>query len=43
MRHAGMEWLFRLLQQPSRLPRMTALPKFVLAAWRERKKTGNEK
>jgi len=37
MQRTGMEWLFRLLQQPSRLPRMSALPRFVLAAWKMRR------
>jgi N-acetylglucosaminyldiphosphoundecaprenol N-acetyl-beta-D-mannosaminyltransferase len=37
MQQSGLEWLYRLLQQPSRLPRMAALPKFMLEAWKERK------
>lgn len=37
MQRAGLEWLFRLAQQPSRLPRMGALPRFVLRAWSQRK------
>lgn len=36
MQRAGLEWLYRFLQQPSRLPRLAALPQFVLAAWRSR-------
>lgn len=36
MQRAGLEWLFRLAQQPSRFPRMGALPRFILAAWRTR-------
>ncbi|MHB9024646.1 MAG: WecB/TagA/CpsF family glycosyltransferase [Armatimonadota bacterium] len=36
MQHSGMEWLFRLLQQPSRLPRLAALPRFILAAMRSK-------
>ena len=36
MQRAGLEWLFRLLQQPSRLPRLAALPRFLLAAGQER-------
>jgi N-acetylglucosaminyldiphosphoundecaprenol N-acetyl-beta-D-mannosaminyltransferase len=31
MRRAGFEWLFRLLQEPSRFRRMTGLPAF---AWK---------
>ncbi|GMB09352.1 WecB/TagA/CpsF family glycosyltransferase [Thermolongibacillus altinsuensis] len=31
-----LEWLYRLLQQPSRAKRMMALPKFVLKVWREK-------
>lgn len=38
MQRAGLEWLYRLAQEPQRLPRLAALPKFILAAWRERKK-----
>jgi len=30
MQRAGLEWLFRLLRQPSRLVRMLALPHFVI-------------
>jgi N-acetylglucosaminyldiphosphoundecaprenol N-acetyl-beta-D-mannosaminyltransferase len=30
MRHAGLEWLFRLFQEPKRIWRMTELPVFVL-------------
>jgi len=30
MQRLRLEWLFRLLQQPSRLPRMLSLPKFVI-------------
>jgi len=37
MQRSGLEWLYRLVQQPSRLPRMAALPKFMLAAWKSRK------
>jgi len=37
MQRSGMEWLYRLAQQPSRLPRMAALPQFMLAAWKARK------
>ena len=31
-RRCGMEWLYRLLRQPSRLPRVTPLPRIVSAA-----------
>ena len=36
MRRAGLEWLFRLLRQPSRLRRQLALPVFVWLVARER-------
>ena len=36
MRRAGLEWLFRLLRQPSRLRRQLALPVFVWLVFRER-------
>ncbi len=36
MRRAGLEWLFRLLRQPSRLRRQLALPAFVWLVARER-------
>jgi hypothetical protein len=29
---AGLEWLWRAIREPSRLPRLTALPKFVWMA-----------
>jgi N-acetylglucosaminyldiphosphoundecaprenol N-acetyl-beta-D-mannosaminyltransferase len=34
----GLEWLYRLLKDPRRAGRMAALPKFVLAVWRQRLK-----
>ena len=37
MQEARLEWLYRLLKQPSRLGRMMALPKFVLAVRSEKK------
>lgn len=37
MQRAGLEWLYRFAQQPSRLPRLAALPQFVYASWRERR------
>ena len=33
-----LEWLYRLLCEPSRIGRMMRLPKFVFAAWRARGK-----
>jgi N-acetylglucosaminyldiphosphoundecaprenol N-acetyl-beta-D-mannosaminyltransferase len=36
MRRAGLEWLFRLLRQPSRLRRQMALPVFVWLVLRQR-------
>jgi N-acetylglucosaminyldiphosphoundecaprenol N-acetyl-beta-D-mannosaminyltransferase len=36
MQRAGLEWLFRLLRQPSRLRRQLALPVFVWMVVRER-------
>jgi N-acetylglucosaminyldiphosphoundecaprenol N-acetyl-beta-D-mannosaminyltransferase len=36
MRRAGLEWLFRLLRQPSRLRRQLALPVFVWIVVRDR-------
>jgi len=36
MRRAGLEWLFRLLRQPSRVRRQLALPLFVWLVVRER-------
>ena len=38
MQDASLEWLFRLLKQPSRLGRMMALPKFVMAVLEEKNK-----
>lgn len=37
MQRTGLEWMYRLLQEPSRLPRLSALFQFVLAVRRERK------
>ncbi|MEI6521719.1 MAG: WecB/TagA/CpsF family glycosyltransferase [bacterium] len=36
MQKVGLEWLYRLIQEPQRLPRMTALPRFIVAAWKSR-------
>lgn len=33
IQHAGLEWLYRLAKEPSRLPRMMALPRFVLSVY----------
>jgi len=38
MQRTGTEWLYRFLQEPSRLPRLAALPQFVFASWRSRKR-----
>ena len=38
MQDAKLEWLFRLMKQPSRIGRMMALPKFVLEVRKEKKK-----
>lgn len=35
MQQAGLEWLFRLLQEPRRWRRVTALPRFAWAVWRQ--------
>jgi N-acetylglucosaminyldiphosphoundecaprenol N-acetyl-beta-D-mannosaminyltransferase len=37
MRNAGLEWLWRLVRQPSRLRRQLALPVFVWLVFRERR------
>jgi N-acetylglucosaminyldiphosphoundecaprenol N-acetyl-beta-D-mannosaminyltransferase len=36
MQRAGLEWLHRLLIEPTRLPRLAALPRFIVEAWRRR-------
>ena len=38
MQDAKLEWLFRLMKQPSRIGRMMALPKFVLEVRKEKRK-----
>lgn len=38
MQKSGLEWLYRLIQEPKRLPRLAALPQFMWAAWRGRKR-----
>lgn len=38
-RKAGLEWLYRLMREPSRWRRQLALPKFLLAVVKERNKT----
>ncbi len=44
MQRAGLEWLFRVIQEPKRLPRLLALPRFGLAiatdAWRAYRRRG---
>ena len=37
MRRIGLEWLYRLISQPSRAKRMLDLPKFVLAVYKSSK------
>lgn len=39
---ANLEWLFRLAQQPGRLPRMIRLPKVLVLAAKEKMNTGKE-
>lgn len=34
----NLEWLYRLLKQPSRIGRFMALPKFMIVVWKNRKK-----
>ena len=41
MQDAKLEWLFRLMKQPSRFGRMLALPKFVFAVRDEKKRKNN--
>jgi len=36
MQRLGLEWLYRLIQEPARLPRAAVLPRFIVAAWKER-------
>jgi N-acetylglucosaminyldiphosphoundecaprenol N-acetyl-beta-D-mannosaminyltransferase len=38
IRKLGLEWLYRFLREPTRLPRMVALPKFVWLVWRDRQR-----
>lgn len=42
MRKIGLEWLYRLLQQPTRIGRMLALPQFVLLVLWKRLRDGRE-
>jgi N-acetylglucosaminyldiphosphoundecaprenol N-acetyl-beta-D-mannosaminyltransferase len=42
MRERGLEWLWRLIRQPRRLPRMLALPRFVWLVWRCSGRAGSE-
>lgn len=37
MQRVGLEWLYRVQQEPARIPRLAALPRFILANWRTRK------
>jgi N-acetylglucosaminyldiphosphoundecaprenol N-acetyl-beta-D-mannosaminyltransferase len=41
-RRRNLEWLYRLLKQPARIKRMSALPKFLLAAMFAGQSNGNE-
>jgi len=36
MQHLGLEWLWRLIQQPSRIGRQLAIPRFIWHMWRQR-------
>ncbi|MHB9133141.1 MAG: WecB/TagA/CpsF family glycosyltransferase [Armatimonadota bacterium] len=36
MQRSGLEWLYRLRQDPKRLPRLAALPQFIVDVWRSR-------
>lgn len=38
MRNVGLEWLWRLLRQPSRIIRQIAIPKFIWAVYRQAKR-----
>jgi N-acetylglucosaminyldiphosphoundecaprenol N-acetyl-beta-D-mannosaminyltransferase len=35
MQRSGLEWLYRVSKEPSRLPRLTALPRIVWLSFRE--------
>ena len=35
MQRTGLEWLYRVSKEPSRLPRLTALPRIVIMSFRE--------
>jgi N-acetylglucosaminyldiphosphoundecaprenol N-acetyl-beta-D-mannosaminyltransferase len=37
MRKLGLEWLYRIIRQPSRIPRLFVIPKFMKAARKEAK------
>jgi len=36
MQHQGLEWLWRLIQQPSRIGRQLAIPRFIWQMWRQK-------
>lgn len=40
MQRLRLEWLWRLIKQPSRLPRMMVIPKFMWRVKKEKKQTG---
>lgn len=42
LRRLGLEWLYRLIQQPARLPRMLALPQFVMLIYRRSRRLRGE-
>lgn len=42
MRNHRLEWAYRLYLQPSRIGRMTAIPKFMLAIKKWKRKNGNK-
>jgi N-acetylglucosaminyldiphosphoundecaprenol N-acetyl-beta-D-mannosaminyltransferase len=42
-RAVGLEWLYRLIREPSRARRQTALPAFILASLRERLLSGDKR
>ena len=42
MRNHRLEWAYRLYLQPSRIGRMAAIPKFMLAIKKWKRKNGNK-
>lgn len=41
MQALGLEWCYRLIRDPSRAGRQLAIPQFVAAVWRERRRIGS--